>query len=246
VRKVLSSFLGAVLLLALGFELTARCFFAPVAAVDQSVEQSVPSNIPGWTVHTLPIAETEIMQQQVKEVLHYDEAVYRVYRRGGLEVAVYAAYWKPGSANYSRVGVHTPDTCWIYNGWTRNQRDHAVPLAVGARPMLPAETGTFSKNGAPLHVMFWHLVGGRPVSYDETGWDRTWRGKLHRLQLGLADFARFGLRQRDDQCFVRVTSSRPLREALDDPHFQSLLWHLEPLGVFAAKKTVATQYHTVP
>jgi len=209
--------------------------FPATEAVTQSLEKTVPAEMTGWKVHSLPIAETEIMREHVKSVLRYDEAVYRVYRRGALEVTVYAAHWKSGTASYSQVGLHTPDTCWICSGWRRDQRAHATPLQVAGRALIPAETGTFSKDGASLHVMFWHLVGGRPIRYDETGWDDSWRGKLHRAAVAVADVGRFGLRQRDDQCFVRVTSNSPLREALRDADFQSLLIHLEPLGVFIPK-----------
>jgi hypothetical protein len=234
VRKTLSLFLGVMLVLLVFVQIIVPQLFPATEAVTQSLEKAVPPEMDGWTVRTQPIAETEIMLQQVRNVLRYDEAVYRVYRRGALEVTVYAAHWKPGTASYSQVGLHTHDTCWIYNGWSRNQREHATPLEVAGRPLIPTETGTFTKGGTSLHVMFWHLVGGHPISYDETGWDDGWSGRVHRVAVAVADFARFGLCQRDDQCFVRVTSNLPLYEVLGDTDFQSLIGHLAPLGIFAA------------
>jgi hypothetical protein len=62
----------------------------------------------------------------------------------------------------------------------------------------------------------------------------------HRLEVAVADFARFGLRQRDDQCFVRVTSSYAIRNTLCNGDFQTFLGHLAPLGIFTA--TASTRF----
>ena len=58
-----------------------------------------------------------------RRILQFDEMVYRSYRQGGVEVQIYAAYWKPGSAPYGQAGVHTPDTCWVNAGWKMGKRE---------------------------------------------------------------------------------------------------------------------------
>lgn len=197
-----------------------------------SVAAAIPEELVGWKVRTLPIAETEELQNQVNKVLRYDEAVSRNYSRGSLQVGVYAAHWNPGKASYSDAGAHTPDTCWVVAGWNRSQREHAVALRAGDRPMLPAEVGTFEKSGSVQHVMFWHLVGGRPITFDQIGWDERWPARIKRGLSFLTNLARFGLDQRSDQCFVRITFNQPVRDALRNEEFQQLVRQLAPLGIF--------------
>ncbi len=197
---------------------------------------AIPEELAGWNVRTLPIAETEALQNQVNKVLRYDEAVFRNYQHGSLQVGVYAAYWNPGKASYSEAGAHTPDTCWVVAGWNRSQREHAVALRAGDRPMIPAELGTFEKSGNVQHVMFWHLVGGRPISFDQFGWDERWPARIKRGLSLASDLWRFGFNQRSDQCFVRVSTNLPIPDALRDRDFQALLLRLEPLGIFVGAK----------
>ena len=106
-------------------------------------------------------------------------------------------------------------------------------LTVAGRTLLPAETGTFEKDGAAQHVIFWHLAGGRPIVFDQFGWDVRWPAKIKRGMSFVRDLAHYGLDQRCDQCFVRISCNRPVSELLLDPDFQVLLSKLAPLGIFA-------------
>jgi hypothetical protein len=232
VRKLVIT--GATALLAVAF---ASVVLVPLAyperrAVTASIENTIPTDMPGWSVYTLPIAETESLRLHVNKVLRYDEAVYRDFRRGNVHVGIYAAYWAPGKVGVSEAGAHTPDTCWIVAGWHRAARAHKVVLAADHRTLLPAEIGTFEKDGTTEHVVFWHLLGGQPVSFDQYGWDQAWAAKFKRGVSWVTDLWRFGFAQRRDQCFVRVTTNVPVREALRDRDIQALLVRCAPLGIF--------------
>jgi len=59
----------------------------------------------GWSVRTLPIADSEEGREQTKKVLRYDDVIYRTYQRGAIEVQIYALL-HPGSVPYGQAGVH--------------------------------------------------------------------------------------------------------------------------------------------
>jgi hypothetical protein len=223
----------ATLALAAGLCVAGPLFYPARQSVTVPIEVIVPRELHGWMVRTLPIGETEELQNEIHKVLRYDAAVFRVYRRGDIEVGVYAAHWTPGKASLSDVGAHTPDTCWIVAGWNRSARSHGDGLCVGTRALLPPEVATFEKNSVVQHVMFWHLAGGRPIVFDQFGWDVRWMARIKRGLSFVRDAVRFGLDQRCDQCFVRISSNRPIAALLRDPDFEALLEHLAPLGIFA-------------
>jgi hypothetical protein len=233
-RRPVKLLLTGLLVCGVALQVVIPRIFPSSLTLTTSLETVIPAEVVGWSVRTLPIADTEALQNQVSKVLRYDEAVFRNYQRGSLQVGIYAAHWNPGKASYSVAGAHTPDTCWVAAGWSRSLREHAVPIRVANRSMIPAEMGTFEKGGSVQHVMFWHLVGGRPITFDQVGWDERWPARFKRGLSFITDLARFGFDQRRDQCFVRVTCNQPIREVLRDAEFQELLQLLSPLGIFAS------------
>ncbi len=123
-RTALSSKLVAALLLtAIGLVGYTALRPLPPPTLTQSLASLVPEKIPGWTVKDQPIAETEEMKKAVDEMLNYDDAVYRIYTQGKTTISVYVAYWKPGKMSPRLIAGHTPDVCWVNNGWKCTARD---------------------------------------------------------------------------------------------------------------------------
>ncbi len=191
-----------------------------------SLAEAVPAEIPGWQSRVVPLAETEELKQAVSEVLQFDDVLTRGYSSPGADITLYIAYWRPGKVPPRSVGVHTPDTCWVQNGWTRETREYRVPLATVRGPLKPAESGTYRLHGTRLHVLFWHLVGGRPYAYEQEG--------LHALSAPLQDLFTFGLRQRREQLFIRLSCNQPFERVWQDPGVQELLAALGRLGLTPA------------
>ena len=181
----------------------------PVLATD------IPVSLPGWTYRELPLAETEETRNAVVKTLQFDQFVSRIYQRESTTVTIYAAYWGANKVPPRAVGVHTPDTCWVLNGWTRLSRAHAVPLGDLESAFKPAEYGTYSLLGHKQHVYFWHLVGGKPYFYEQEG--------MHALTAGLSDMAHFGLNQRQEQFFIRIASNVPFTDLAKNLGYQQLL-----------------------
>ena len=206
----------------------------PVRRFTVPLREAVPFRLDGWGVTDVPLAETQGMMQNVNEILQYDDVVQRAYRKGPLEILVYAAYWKPGKVTISDAGTHNPDSCWVLAGWDRRDRRYAVDQSIGGHPMLPCEYGVYSLRGRDAYVNFWHLVNGEPNRYEDqkTGWRTGFEGRLERLPLLLADMRRHGVNMKREQLFVRISANLPYEHFRDDVDYVRLMNALRPLGLF--------------
>lgn len=180
----------------------------------------------------LPLAETEELRTVVVKLLRYDDSLFRVYSKEGLIFGVYIAYWSPGKSSYYDAGMHTPDTCWINSGWTRNSRSsNVVEALTDAQRLKPAEIGMFSKDSTSLHVAFWHLVGGEVNTYPQFGFHEGWRGFWERLPNYVRDVIRHPFDRQKEQFFIRLTSNRPLDHIWSNPDLQTVIDRLSVLGL---------------
>lgn len=117
----------------------------------------IPSEIPGWTIEDKPIAATPEMQKAVDSLLNFDAGILRVYKQGTLEITVYMAYWLPAKVPAEIVDAHTPDICWVLNGWQMTKcaplPDQSTPTGLVALPNVRQ----FDVSGTQLSVVYWHM-----------------------------------------------------------------------------------------
>ena len=232
--KLLASTL---LLTAVGLVTYAALRPLPPPTLNQPLASIVPDQIPGWTVKDQPIADTEEMKKAVGELLNYDDAVYRTYTQGQTTISVYVAYWKAGKMSPRLIAGHTPDVCWVGNGWKCTARDFAYPVSyeqTAPSSKLPAQSssiqlklaqaGTYEISGNVQHVLFWHLHHGELVSYN-TGKQPPWYAPL-------TDLWRGGFNQRGEQFFIRIASNVPIPEALKTDALRNALKAIGPIGLY--------------
>jgi len=220
--RLLLAFFALLFVGATTLQLLALANLPPEVAAPQ-LRKVIPESLPGWTSQQLPLADTEELRNVVVDTLKFDEHVSLLYRRGTTTMTIYAAYWAHGKVPPRAVGVHTPDTCWVQNGWTRTARASGIEVP-GCKP---AEFGTYTLKGTTQHVFFWHLVGGRPYSYEQEG--------MHSLTAPFKDLATFGLAQRREQLFVRLASNVPFEQLRSDAGYREMLAALAELGLASAK-----------
>ncbi|MFY9925108.1 MAG: exosortase/archaeosortase family protein [Opitutaceae bacterium] len=180
----------------------------------------LPDAPPGWTAQTTPDLD------QYSGILHTHALIERVYSeasaKGGAHITLYLAYWLPGQAPVSLVDAHTPDACWPGTGWEAEPEPaDRARLTVDDRELPPAEYRRFRHDRFETHVWFWHLQGGRPLTYVDPG-------SAVRL-FGLA--WHYGFSQPKDQLFVRVSSDRPWDEIASQPTLEQLFVNLRPFGL---------------
>jgi len=188
------------------------------------LSELIPNNIPGWKSKEVPIAQTEELRERVVTFLNFDDHISRSYTRGSDHINIYIAYWLPGKTTPRLVGAHTPDTCWVQNGWTRESRDHNIERKLYDIPLKPLEYGTYKKEAVSENVLFWHIVGDRTYTYDQTN--------LHNIYAVFKDIKTFGLRQKREQFFIRISSNLSLDELWKDPGFEYLMNSIAELGLY--------------
>jgi exosortase len=222
-RSPLQGMLAAALLLAAGAGAALVSAGRPQQAASApapGLAALFPEAPPGWTVQTTPDFD------QYSGILHTHALVERVYSAGSSpdseHVTLYVAHWQPGQASVSLVDAHTPDACWPGTGWVSKP----VPtgreaLGIGGRVLAPAECRRFAHDRFETNVWFWHLYGGRPITFVDPY-------SAVRL-LGLA--WRYGFGHAEDQLFVRVSSDRPWREIASQPVLRQFFENLKPLGL---------------
>jgi hypothetical protein len=171
-------------------------------ALHESLASLFPDakSMPGWSVTVSSVADTPELERRTVRILRYDEAVVRTYQKGSHRISIYAAYWLPGKVPFGDVHDHTPDTCWVTNGWVCLSRQDSARLpAPGGNETVPYHGRLFKLNHREEHVAFWHLVNG-----DVTGVPGTNTGPNRNLRTLLR------AQPRHEQIFVRISSNTPI------------------------------------
>jgi len=106
---------------------------------------------------------------------------------------------------------------------------------VGERELLPYELGQYIvPNGGKQNVAFWHLVNGEPNRYEDqqAGWRNGLIGRLERLPLVWKDIRTYGINQKNEQMFIRISSNSRVEELFAEPANKTLWEALGRLGVY--------------
>jgi hypothetical protein len=233
-RKVLLIFGGIMLAGLLALVLLSE--FAPPRprGFTGDVSSALPE-VSGWTRREIPIAGSSAAIASAQGILNFSQAKQVLYSRGGVQMLVYVAYWEPGKVSVVDAGSHNPDSCWVNNGCVRTERIYSVPGRVGERELLPYESGQYIvPNGGKQNVAFWHLVNGEPNRYEEqeAGWRNGLLGRLERLPLVWKDIRTYGLNQKNEQMFVRISSNARIEDMMADTANGGLFEALTRLGIF--------------
>jgi len=195
----------------------------PEATLHQALSDIAPSEMNGWQIQDMDLAESPESSARISDFLNFDDALFRVFQKGDTFVGLYIAYWTPGKASYRWAGAHTPDTCWVLNGWTRKDREYSIPFRHKEQDFQPAEYGVYEKDGNAQNVYFWHLVGGKAFGYMQEG-DPSIFGALEDIQ-------RHGLNLRQEQFFIRLSSNKSLAELKKNAEFSRILDALAKVGL---------------
>ena len=197
--------------------------------VSVGLSSKVPTQFTGWNVQDEPLGQTEVAEGAVKEILNYDEYVYRILRSQGREVGVYAAYWAQGRMPTRLIQLHTPDRCWIENGWTCDAMEFHHEVTMREGELKPAQWRIFTPPGAnqKTYTLFWLMVSGEGYDFGDRpnlipNPFRWWGQFLNEIIFGY-----------EEHYFIRLTSNVPFDQLEDDAGFQELLEALAELGLRA-------------
>lgn len=187
-----------------------------------TLEEAITKDLPGWDVEDLPLAETEAMLDRVNDILNFDEHISRTYFNETTEFTLYIAYWEPGKSSVVEVNRHTPDICWVSNGWELEERTHDILIDIGNMTFLPAQYRVFDKDGISTSVLFWHIVGN--------SFYRNKRNLESEYSFNpIKTLLQFGLSQKQEQFFVRIHSRDDVRKLIKDNGVEDLMTSLGKL-----------------
>lgn len=202
-----------------------KIFFAltptPPTSLTKPISDIFPREIDGWSYSDYDLATSEESSDRIASFLNFDDSMYRVYTNNDIRVGVYIAYWSPGKVSYRWAGAHTPDTCWVVNGWTRLAREYSIPFEVDNIKLKNAEFGIYRKDRTIENVYFWHLVGGEPFGYAQK--------EVPNIFGSLIDIQKYGLNLRQEQFFIRLSSNKKLKALEATDGFKAIIKGLSQL-----------------
>lgn len=222
-KKILLIIAAVILFSALSLRAYFTLIPPPEATLEAPIASIVPESLSGWSIRDLDMAESPESSARISEFLNFDDALFRVFERGNTFIGLYIAYWTPGKASYRWAGAHTPDTCWVLNGWTCLEREYSIPFVHEDTAFQPAEFGVYTKDGSAQNVYFWHLVGGEAFGYEQQG--------TPNIFAALIDIQKHGLNLREEQFFIRLSSNKTLDELKRMEGFDAILESLSELGL---------------
>lgn len=189
----------------------------------------LPASLPGWTVEDSSLGQTEGDAQKVQEILQYDDAIFRTYRRGNLVIGVHVVYWRPNPSKTEYNLAHSPDICWPNAGWSLQERVYEKHVTSAGWTSPPGQYRVFEANGKTTEMLFWHLRRGQLSGY-MMGDQTRWRARLtHMLEQTYRSF-RFG--SVADEIFVRITMDAPLEEVIRSDAWAEIAKSLAVTGAF--------------
>jgi hypothetical protein len=123
-------------------------------------DRYLPKSVPGWSIEVKPIADSPEMTKIAEGLLRYDAATLRIYRKNNLEIGIFIAFWLPGKIHPQNIDAHTPDVCWVANGWNMNVLPPLPNFTEGTGPEVPlSNVRHFKALGKELEVLYWHVNG---------------------------------------------------------------------------------------
>ena len=190
------------------------------------LETLLPKSLPGWTCMDLPIAESPELQRRVEEVLSYDAALFRIYKKGDKELSIYAAYWLPGKVHYQNIDTHTPDICWVKNGWQMEKLAPMDSQLLGDVEVEIPNRRIFRINSSRVTVLFWHIEGD--VVRKSRSRNESRISFWERASIRLGNFLSALRDEPQQQLFIRLSSNGNVWEDLEEaPTLAVLEWIAE-------------------
>jgi hypothetical protein len=220
-KRIFTIGIGAFVLL-LGLGTTVYYKFSKRAVPQhEKLLSELPAVVEGWVVKDMPIASSVEMQKAVSELLNYDEAIFREYSKNGKTLTVYAAYWRPYRFHPRLISVHTPDICWVGNGWTMKSTNSNYGVSLSEGRAWHAQERVFEVGGSQMNVIYWHILDGRLSGYAE-GSNSIQTSFLKELLNDLKHGA-------GEQFFIRISSPQPWASWVDDPLYRQILDTFAPV-----------------
>jgi hypothetical protein len=204
---------------------------------EKHLEASIPMDFDGLKGRDIPLGATEEVMRATEKILAVNEFLNREYTMpDGRRFSVYISYWAPKKEPVRVASTHTPDRCWVRNGWKNDdskKKQHEV-LNVAGKNLMPAYYREYTVENMEKiyrrYVWFWFVVDGKRYDY------KTSDNYAPNPIMYVKNMVEDALQGSPEMYFVRIDSDIPLAELFKAREFKSALEKLGELILFEKKQ----------
>ena len=184
----------------------------------------IPEMVGAFTSKEKPIGNTEEVARAAEKYLAVSEYFNRSYSDGnGTEFTVYISYWGEGKESTIRASAHTPDRCWVENGWKNieQKKKFNEVFSVNGKKLMPAYYREFAYKTdsgiARRNVVFWFVVNGKRYDYGTSD------NAIPSLKKYFQNMLRDAFTVSPECYFVRVDSSQDIYQLMQNKDFLTVM-----------------------
>lgn len=186
-----------------------------------------------------PLGDTEEVTKATEKQLVVSDYLNREYTLSdGRKFTLYISYWMPSREVIERASAHTPDRCWIENGWRCNEKTRRFSdvIEVAGKKIMPARYGEYAiqKGGVDKpyvrYVWYWFVADGKIYEYTKSNY---FPGPIQWLKNSFVSATEGA----PEMFFVRIDADYPLDDIRNNKEFLSLLEKLGEMVLFEKQKT---------
>lgn len=202
-------------------------------ADSDKLKRAVSGRIGSMTGVDRPLGDTEEVDRASEKILMVTEFLHREYTLGnGTKFTLYISYWEPGREDVYKASTHTPDRCWVKNGWKnleeKKRSDYVV--TVDGKSLMPAYYREYSIDAGfdsyRRNVLFWFVVDGARYDYKSSD------NYNPNIAVYLKNLISSVTAKSPEMFFIRIDSADPIEALERDPDFRKLLLELGELALF--------------
>ncbi len=205
------------------------------------LKTQIPDKFMGATSVEKELGATEEVVRATEKILNVSDYLNREYTlSSGKKLTLYISYWEPAKEPIEFATTHTPDRCWVNNGWVCNEQTRrlsdSIKIANQQKKIKPARYGEYTysfKDGISKpytrFVWFWFIANGEIYEF-------TKENKGVSPYMWLKNTLTYMNQKAPEMYFVRIDSDIPLDEFRNDTEFQQLLKYLGDMILFEGKK----------
>ena len=207
-------------------------------SVDDSAKKgflakAIPARIGSLTSVEKPLGNTEELVRASEKILMVSDFLNREYTLAdGRKFSLYISYWVKNKMRITDAASHTPDRCWVKNGWKNNAEFSKInsSLSAGGRKLMPAYSRAYTisvGDFAPEQkrsVLYWFVADGKHYDFG--------KDKISHIPNPIVWLKSAILVGSPHKYFIRIDSSGDLAAILEDPDVQKLLVSLGKLAIY--------------
>lgn len=193
--------------------------------------KEIPARIGSLTSEEKPLGNTEELARASEKILMVTDFLNRDYTLAdGRTFSLYISYWVKNKMRITDAASHTPDRCWVKNGWKNNVEFSKIDssLTAGGARLMPAYSRVYTigneVSAERRNVLYWFVADGRHYDFGKE--------KSSHIPNPIVWLKGAILVGSPEMYFIRIDSRHDLAGILADADVQKLLESLGRLAIY--------------